>query len=270
MENDIEDKIVSIFANVSNVEANKRENEARIAEEKERIRQIIGRKILADLEQQQKDEQDSLIKAITTDELKFTKKEQERIEQVKRTKALRIQQHISDTEKDKQQRQQEKELQQWAVANRLKNEEINIDYERKRREQAQQLAKKHRADILKQIERDHDRPEWRYDMDAEFLADDRDFFEYANKLIEEARAKGRTVLPLMKAVDAYRKQNSLNDQKDDLPHLQTNIKIGLKEDDTNEGNGGDANIKYNIDDLKKMNTDKVNGGKKAQAKKRFI
>lgn len=268
MENEIEDKIVSIFANVNNVEANKKENEARIAEEKERVRQIIGRKILAELEQQQKTEQDSLIKAITTDELKFTKKEQERIEQVKRTKALRIQQHIADTEKDKQMRQQEKELQQWAVANRLKNEEVNIDYERKRREHAQKLAKKHRADILRQIERDNDRPDWRYDMDAEFLEDDRNFFDYANKLIEEARGKGRSVLPLVKAVEAYRRQNCLNEQKDNLPHLQTNIKIGLKEDDTNEDVKSDANIKYNIHDLKKMNT--INAGKKPQTKKRFI
>lgn len=261
MENDIEDKIVSIFSKVNNVEANKKENAAKIAEEKERIRQMIGRTVLAEIEEKQKAEQQSLIKAITTEKIKCSKKEQERIDNVKRIKALRVQQHLVDIENQKKKVQTENEMHRWEIANRLKNEEINIQYERKRREHAIRVSKEHRTKILKQIERDNDRPDWRYDMNAEYLEDDKVFFEYANKLIEEARSKGRSVLPLIKAVEAYRKENNLNGQKEDLPHLQTNIKIGLKDND--------SRIRYDVHELKKLNSNEnINVTK--QTKRRAI
>lgn len=261
MENDIEDKIVAIFSNPNNIEANKKENAAKIAEEKERIRQMIGRTVLAEIEQQQKAEHESMMKAITTDELKFSKKEQERIEHIKRIKTLRIQQHFADIANQKQKVKEEKEMHRWDIANRLKNEEINIEYERNRRAHAIKTAKEHRAKIIMQIERDNDRPDWRYDMNAEYIEDDKNFFEYADKLIEEARFKGRSVLPLIKAVDAYRKQNNLNEQREDLPHLQTNIKIGLKEnvdEDKIKMKQSVSKIKYDVNELKKMNTARKN------------
>lgn len=219
------------------------------AAEKERLREKSNLKITAAFHKPDVEEA-ARQKAAAELEQRHETAERSRIEHNRKMKAARIQQHLDEVERVKNMKQQKKNKAEWALANRYKNQEVNLEYDRQKYAQQQEKALALRKLLLQQIDAQLDRSTIK-DAAKIFVEetnaeDDKNFFGYANELIEEAQSKGRPLLPIIKAIDQYKKENGLIAQREDLPHLQTNINIGLPPKD------GDT-IKYDIGDLKQLN-----------------
>lgn len=218
--------------------------------EKERLREKINLKITAAFHKPDVEEA-ARQKAAAELEQRHEMAERSRIEHNRKMKAARIQQHLDEVERVKRLKQQKQNKAEWALANRYKNQEVNMEYDRQKNVQQQEKALALRKLLRQQIDAQQDRSTVK-DAAKIFVEetnteDDNNFFGYANELIEEAQSKGRPLLPIIKAIDQYKKENGLIAQReDDLPHLQTNISIGLP------SKNGDS-IKYDIGDLKQFN-----------------
>ena len=251
--NEIEDKIAAVFKtdrrNPIIDEVTKKRKQI-VEDEKERLRVVIAGKIKKDINEKLEAEATSLSNAKLSIEMKLDQKELAKIEHAKRQKAARIQLHIEEMEQEKRLKKQQQEELQWNIANRLKNEEVNVAYDQQKRMHIAQKTLDNRTTILKQIAvneiRDAKRCEALRYADEINEKDDREFFRYANELVEEAKSKKRPILPLMKTIKEYKSRNNLNGQNEDLPHLRTNFSIGLASPSSSRS------LKYNAEELKQF------------------
>lgn len=121
---------------------------------------------------------------------------------------------------------------QWDVANRFRNEEVSVDY----RTQAAYLDREKkllfRQTMVKQMaERraaeEAERKLWTFKRTNE--TDDAQFFELAQKLLDEADSKKKPLYPLRKCVEAYRRRHDLTG----MP--KTDEEVGCFGDDASGG-----------------------------------
>lgn len=250
MVDEIENKMITIFAKGNNIAEIRKKNENEVNAEKDRLRTSIARKIFADFSDVNEKEEETYQNAVVELNAKYEKQEQNRLDHVKKMKAARIQQHLDEMEHVKQAKQRQHDQAQWELANRIKNEEVNVEYDRQRRSMETRKALVNRQFVEKQMYtnaiRTEAKDQLQFIKETE-VEDDKNFFEYANELIEEATEKKRPILPLIRVVDTYKKENGLIPQKDNLPHLKTNINVGLSKS-LNENK-----IKYEINVLKRFN-----------------
>lgn len=116
------------------------------------------------------------------------------------------------------------------------NEKIDLIHYQQQLADRIQKAKEHRKIISQQIEmneknrRDElitSRIETNQAIESEAQNDDQHFFDYANKLLAAAKTKGIPLQPLKKVIKEYTVHNSLLPQTGDLPHMKSQIDIGI-------------------------------------------
>lgn len=265
MEDELENNIIAIFAKGKcNILELKKQKEREMQQEKIACREEIANIITAESQRKTSTNDASFKKAESEIEKKLDKREQDRIDHDKKMKALRIQQHLEDIEKDKRKKADKLEELRWAVANRIKNEEVNEDFVKSQKRYQCNKIHETRCILVKQMaENEKKRKEEREEdlsfLNSEYVDDDKYFFEYANQLIEDAKAKGRPILPLMKAIDQYKKDNFSNDPKQVPPHLESNVPIehpcSFEDAQPKVIRNIDQApiIKYELDELKKLN-----------------
>lgn len=160
-------------------------------------------------------------------------KRNEHIEQLKQQRIVAQSNEMKTLKQIKQKIQHEHEVEK---ANRLLNEQIDLIAYRQQYADRVQKAKQLRKIISQQIETNkkarHDevitsRIETNHAITSAAQKDDQHFFDYANKLITAAKIKGNPIHPLRKVVDEYTVHNSLLPQCDDLPHMKSQIDIGI-------------------------------------------
>lgn len=190
----------------------------------------------------------------------FTKKLEDRekadLEKKKRLKAQRIQYHVEEMERQRQQKGKEERLHMESVLNRLLNDSISSNFndsERKRRIQESQAL---RTKLMAQWEEKQSNARAQKseiqrftNENCDFSKDHREFIEFAAHLIEQAKAENKSQLPLAKAVNQYRAENFV-ERKPLLPHLEVNFPVYYKRPNAPEN----AKIRYNIDQLKALNS----------------
>lgn len=151
-----------------------------------------------------------------------------------RTERLTYHNHEMDTIKQLQEKQQREH--EWDKAQRKLNDKIDLAFYRQQHLDRVQKAKQLREFIGQQIEWDKkarhnevitSRFETNHAIESVAQNDDRHFFEYAQKLYEAARRKGIPLHPLKKVIDEYTVQNALLPQGDCLPHIKSQIDIGI-------------------------------------------
>lgn len=278
MVEELEEKIVQVYGKGSSHSIGRvmQRNERLANEDKEVLRDKLMQKITNEFEKPAGGDLmlAALPKAMMEKQKQYEAVEQARLEHARKMKAARIQQHLNDVERAKQKQLQLQSEAQFAYATRLKNGEVNVAHARQNAQMLHHKAVEQRIVLEQQM---HANRERKASKDAALIyanetnaADDSSFFTYADQLLKETKEKRRPILPILKAIATYKKDNSLCEQRADLPHMKTNIKIGVSDCLMEEAAVAAAassapqpadpssgrSIKYEIADLKKLNSPK--------------
>lgn len=257
-ENDIENKIINIYAEgKQNISYLKNKKEREIKEKNFKNKNEIVEKMYIENLPNYDHEEEAHKKAVCELELKLTKKELEKVAIAKKNKAARIQHYLDEMELEKKLKIERENEKHWSIANRLKNVEVDLDYDRQKKSEMKAITDQNRFDILKQLEAQNLKEKNQRESDLKFAnfhldksQDDKQFFNAAEEFIADSKQKGRPILPIKRAVEVYKKDNYLISPKEAAPHLQTNINFG-------KGCPCDqissAGFKYGIGELKSLN-----------------
>lgn len=244
MIDDVEAKMASFVAKGNHAinDIRKRNDREQILA-KDRIRTAIMTKVFKDFNDKPSDEQEALRRAVIEMEEKHLRQEQAKLERTKRIKAARIQAHINEMAQAQQALQKQKEEQQWDMANRYRNEEVNADYNRQYKEDMRQKKRDYNAVIQQQIAQNLTTAQDKFirdDFDLTNNNDDDKFLEYAQELVDDAEAKKRPILPILRVVEKYKKANGLSVETADQ-----------------DGGCPSPSIKYEPDELRRLNSGTV-------------
>lgn len=238
----VETKLVSLIANGNHAISDVRKrNEREQLAEKDRMRTAIMTKVIKDFNDKTAEEQEALRRAVIELEEKHLRQEQAKLERTKRIKAARIQAHINEMAQANHLAQQQKEVQQWDMANRFRNDEVNAAYERQTKEEGRQNKRNYNAVIQRQISQNVTTAQDRFirnEYESENNKEDAKFFEYAQELVDDAEAKKRPILPLLRVVEQYKKENGL---------------VAAEKSDQDGGCQSPV-IKYERDELRRLNS----------------
>ncbi|XP_031627709.1 trichohyalin-like [Contarinia nasturtii] len=167
---------------------------------------------------------------------KWKEQEYKRNNHIEQLKCERITNHLKEIDAIKQIERKIRQEHDVEKAKRHLNEKIDLVFYRQQYGDRVQRAKQLRKIIKQQIEmseksrRDElitSRMETNQAIEAATQKDDKHFFDYANKLVAAAKNKGIPIHPLKKVIDEYTVQNSLLQHSDDLPHMKSQIDIGI-------------------------------------------
>lgn len=186
---------------------------------------------------------------------KWDEQENKRNDHIRKLKNERLVHHsneFKEIDKMKQRMQHENEIEK---AKRQANEKIDLVFFQQQHAKRVQKAKELRRIISQQMEvskknrQDElitSRIETNQAIEAEAQNDDKHFFNYANKLLIAAQHKGIPIHPLKKVISDYTVHNSLLPQTGDLPHMKSQIDIGISLERKYSFNNGRENInKFN-------------------------
>ncbi|XP_053699279.1 trichohyalin [Sabethes cyaneus] len=235
-ESEIENTLIQIYNNGQKAIADKRKEihvnkhkfrdnthllQGRIELEKER------------LEQEEKNRE----KAIEEKKLSDEMKERARIDAEKQCKAARIQAHVEEINWQKQKEVEQKALERKDIADREKNVHVTFAFERNRVVDRTTRTHAQRRLLLDQIDEREARMKSEADTRAELQymrnsaeKENRHFLKYADELVNDSKAKGRPVLPLLKTVENYRREHYFDfREKEFTPrHLVSRVPINNK------------------------------------------
>lgn len=167
---------------------------------------------------------------------KWNVQQNKRKQHIEQLKHERITDHINEVQTIKQNEQKFQHEHEMEKVKRQQNEKIDLIFYHQKYADRIQKAKQLRQIINKQIEmneqvRQHEhitsRIETNHAIESAIQQDDKHFFDYANKLINAAKCKGIPIHPLKKVIDEYTRKNALLQQNDDLPHMKSQIDIGI-------------------------------------------
>lgn len=199
-------------------------------------RDTLAKKLFENLPDITKVEEKCYQNAVKDFAVKWEEQEKKRNEHIERLKQERINNHSREVQTIKQIEQKIQHDYEMEKAKRQLNEKIDLIFYRQQYADRVQRAKQLRQIINQQIElndksrRDEvitSRIETNHAIESIIQKDDQHFFDYANKLIIAAKHKGIPLHPLKKVIDEYTIQNTLLPQSDDLPHMKSQIDIGI-------------------------------------------
>lgn len=257
-ENDIENKMINIYAEgKQNISFLKNMKEREIKEENFKSKTEVVAKMYEQNLPNLNHEEESYKNAVCELELKLTKKEQEKHEIAKKNKAARIQQYLDEMELEKRLKIERENEKRWSHANRIKNIEVDLDYDRQKKAEMKAVTDQNRFDILKQLEAQNLKEKNERESDLKFANfhldkshDDKQFFTAAEEFMADSQQKGRPILPIKKAVEVFKKDNYLISPREAAPHLKTNINFGKGCPCDEISSSG---FKYGIGELKSFN-----------------
>lgn len=245
MVDDLETKMISVVAkgNQAIADMRKRNDREQLAD-KTRLRSTIMTKVFDDYNDKTEKEKETLRRAVVELEEKYQRQEQAKLEKTKRLKAARIQAHLDEVEQAKQAQHKQQDEYKWDMANRFRNAEVNAAYGRQSKEELRRKQADCKAVLQQQMAQNVTTEQDRYVLnvyETEHNRDDEQFLEYAQELIDAAEAKKRPILPLLRVVDKYKRENGLV----------------TEEHQSDNADGGCASspvIKYDRDELRRLNS----------------
>lgn len=167
---------------------------------------------------------------------KWNEQEQKKMEHCEQLKEDRIKYHSREKENMEKLQQIQFQANELDKLDRETNEKIDFVFDLQQRSDKLNKIKSLRQFINQQIELDkkarreelvQNRIDTNRAIESAIHKDDETFFNYATKLMKNAKEKGLPLKPLKKTIDEYKVSNSLLPQKDDLPHLKSHIDIGI-------------------------------------------
>ncbi|XP_055914316.1 CAP-Gly domain-containing linker protein 1-like [Eupeodes corollae] len=263
----LQGQLISIYnEGKKKMEDIKKDHEAQARQDQAQRNALNAQKLLAVLPDTIKEEENRLRKDISTIQLQFSAQEKEKIQRSRQQKYARIQEYFKEFNAKKELEQRKIEENRFALANRLKNDEVNVAFAEKQMQEKIKNAQAMRKSLREQIEERKltEAEEKEYDKKlstVNFEKDDNFFFDYAKKLVADAVKKDRPLYPFVKAVNQYKKDNLIDSDRKLPPHLESHLCIGVKtsEDEMMAASSSSkvavANIrKYGLDELKALNS----------------
>lgn len=203
---------------------------------KTHYRDTLAKKLFESLPDITKVEEKCYQNAVKDFMVKWDEQEMKRNKHIDEMKRERIDNHQREMKTIQQIEQKIQHDRDVEKAKRQLNEKIDLIFYCQQYADRVQKAKQLRQVIDQQIElnektrRDEvitSRIETNHAIESSTHKDDQHFFDYANKLITAAKTKGIPIHPLKKVIDEYTIQNNLLPQSDDLPHMKSQIDIGI-------------------------------------------
>lgn len=175
-------------------------------------------------------------RAVQEHERHWHEQERKRGDHVARLRSDRIENRSLDVANEQRLRQKCARDRQFDRTNCRINGTIDFAFDHQQRSKRAEQIRKHRAIISRQIvsgekrrsdEVVNDRTETNRAIVDEAEKNDKGFFEYATRLLNDAQSMGYPLNPLQKVIGEYKRQNALMPRIDDLPHLKSHIGIGV-------------------------------------------
>ncbi|XP_014275208.1 cilia- and flagella- associated protein 210 [Halyomorpha halys] len=217
-EDEEESKAIEIISNGKmRIAKIRKEKEDQMMENKRNRYQALSTNITQEGQAKLEKEEESYKRAVA----KLEKRENDAIEKSKQYQEMlrneRIQTHIDDMKREEERLAKERELLKWEILRRFKREEINNQFSDKSKEDKRKKASYYRNIFKEQIENDIDKKvkEKEIELAAAKKAQenwdmsDKQFLEYAYKVREESKNKGRPLYPLDAAIYEFKKKNQL-------------------------------------------------------------
>lgn len=218
---------------------------------------------------------------ISTMQLKFTAEEQEKIRKDKAAKQARIEAYMREMQELKEAKRRADEERRFDMAQRFKNSEVNENFAEKERQERLAKACEMRSFLSKQMEENQRNKQAQKQANITSNTDsvereDKFFFEYARNLMEDAQQKGRPLYPFVKAVQHYKKDNSIDCERKVPRHMETHISIGRapqpsiadkkdSDDNTKDNNAGSKTREQILQNCLKINEIIVKAGKEEKS-----
>lgn len=215
----IEDKIVSIYAKARDINfMRNRHHRAAIAERNEQrhaamsavYTQLVANTAAQIVDDEERRRVERVAQQDELDRARLAADAGRRREH----RAVRQQTHAEELQAAEQRRRDALQERQADVANRLRNEEVSAEYAVARRTQERDKRLLFRRTMQQQMAERVERVaaekrEWKFVQPG--AEEDAQFFEMAAKLMEEADAKKRPLLPLRRCVQQYRRENGIEE-----------------------------------------------------------
>lgn len=136
---------------------------------------------------------------------------------------------------EKQKQQQIKEVEVSKI-NRLKNEDIDCHVDYQRRMDRANTNRELKTILKNQVDERKLREQMAITDDSKYFRDenrkdDEHFLKYADKMLKHAKKSGRILRPLIRIVNEYTEKHALLPPKIELPHLRSQVGIGVADKD---------------------------------------
>lgn len=210
----------------------------RMVKQRQRIGQCneLAKKVFESFPDVKKRENELYQKAVKELAQKWDEQEQKKWKQIERHKRDRIESHTKD--KDQMIKAQNYQIQFHKIEKeeRKINEKLDFIFDRQQRLKKIEQIKSLREFIYEQIEQDkrardkeiiQNRIDTNRAIESVIQNEDQTFFSYASKLLKNAKKNGYPLKPLIKTIEEYKKHNCLLAHRDHLPHLKSDIDIGI-------------------------------------------
>ncbi|KAF5306239.1 hypothetical protein FQA39_LY08937 [Lamprigera yunnana] len=119
--------------------------------------------------------------------------------------------------KEKQRREKEAEIKKWQMLNRFKTHKANAEYDTEKARKEWQLKLENRRQLFAQIAEKEEAIVKEKEIDNLILNEakqkitdeDEQFFEYVDEVMDYAKNKGRSIEPIERYINEYKKENGL-------------------------------------------------------------
>lgn len=218
-------------------EESKRKYE-RMFKQRQRIAQCneLAKKVFESFPDVEKQENECYQKAVKELAQRWDEQELKKWEKIDRHKRDRIEYQTKEKDHMMEARNYQIQLHEVEKGEQKINEKLDFIFDRQQRSKKIDEIKSLREFIHEQIELEkrarHDgiiqnRIDTNRAIDSAIRNDDQTFFNYASKLLNNAKEKGYPLKPLIGTIEEYKIHNGLLPQRDDLPHLKSDIDIGI-------------------------------------------
>ncbi len=173
---------------------------------------------LTDIKNIKAKEDDIIKRSVEEFQAKLKFKDQAKVEERRRLKQMQIKNHLDDLAREKLRKQRQENELKRDIENRIRNEEVNVLFDRQKRLETLSRVKEHRRIITEQIEERNQRDQEKDYSDLICLGElneqeDKAFYKYANELVNETIEKDRSIHPIVKVVDDYQRTNFFHSKK---------------------------------------------------------
>lgn len=214
----LENQVASLFLDGNVINDVKHRNDKELKRGKDEFQSNAWKTALTDIKNIKSQEEAIIKRSVEEFQAKLKFKDQAKVEERRRLKQLQIKNHLDDLAREKIRKQRQEIELKRDIENRIRNEEVNVLFDRQKRLETLTRVKEHRRIITEQIEERHQRELEKDYSDLICLnemneQEDKAFFKYANELVNETIEKERSIYPIVKVVEDYQRTNNVQSKK---------------------------------------------------------
>lgn len=214
----LENQVAFLFSDSNIINDVKQRNDQELQRCREEFQTNAWKTALTDIKNIKAKEDDIIKRSVDEFQAKLNFKDQAKVEERRRIKQMQIKNHLDDLAREKIRKQRQENELKRDIENRIRNEQVDVEFDRQQRLDTMNRVKEHRRIINEQILERNQRDQEKDYSDLVCLnemneQEDKAFFKYANELVNDVLEKERSVYPLARVVEEYKRNNNLNSKK---------------------------------------------------------